>query len=480
MSGVARGLPETILVVGLSREAAPVHIRERAALDAPAARGLLRSLRAMAGVDEAVAVSTCNRTEVYAVVPAGCDQDAPSLIREALSCQTSVAREELVQLGYVRFEEEAVEHLFGVVAGLNSTVLGEPEIVSQVRAAVALAAGEEMIGDLMRALFAHAAQAARRVRANTSISRGATSVSAVAVGVAESLLDDLRGRRALVVGAGKVASAAAGRLADAGAREIVIANRSQRLAEAVARRVGARSVPLVGLADELAPVDLVVCATGAPAPVVSRRMLAAATRGRDRCLVVLDLAVPRDVERTAHDLPGVVLRDIDEIQQIAAAHLGERRRELPRAWSIVRAEATRFGEWRESMAVEPLLKELRRQAEQLRRAQLDRAMACSPQMSEAEHTRLNEVTRSLVNKLLHEPSRRIREAGRTPEGRAWLDGLGDLLGTGAQAAVSAHGQLLAPLVVGPGAVDAPLALVDAHVVDAGLATHHQPVLVELP
>ena len=477
MSSIAGGSHETILVVGLSRETAPVHIRERAALDASAARELLRSLRAIARIDEAVALSTCNRTDVYAVVPAGCDQDAPSLIREALSCQTSVSREELVQLGYVRFEEEAVEHLFGVVAGLNSTVLGEPEIVSQVRASVALAVAEEMVGGVLRALFAHATEAGRRVRGNTNISRGATSVSAVAAGVAEALLEDLRGRRALVVGAGKVASAAATRLADAGAREIVIVNRTPRSAAALARRVGARYAPLVGLAQELAAADLVVCATGAPAPVVSRRMLAAATRGRERCLVILDLAVPRDVEQTAHDLPGVVLRDIDEIQQIAAAHLGERRRELPRAWSIVRAEARRFADWRDSVAVEPVLGELRRQAEQIRRGELERTIVRLPNLTDAELGCLDEVTRSLVNRLLHEPSRRIREAGRTPEGRAWL---AELFGTGAQTAASAHGQLLAPLAVGPGAVDAPLALVDRHVVDAGLATHHQPALVELP
>jgi glutamyl-tRNA reductase len=426
VSNTAGALRETILVVGLSRETAPVHVRERASLDEAGARGLLRSLRATGDVDEAVALSTCNRTEVYAVVPAACGQAAPSIIREALYCQTSVAREELVQLGYVRFEEEAVEHLFGVVAGLNSTVLGEPEIVSQVRASVALAATEEMVGDLLRALFRQAAAAGRRVRGNTTISRGATSVSSVAVELAAALLDDLHGRRALVVGAGRVASAAAKRLADAGAREVVIANRSPRAGAALARRVGARSAPLTRLAEELAAADLVVCATGAPAPVVSRRVLEAATRGRKRCLVMLDLAMPRDVEPAAHDLPGVVLRDIDGIQQIAATHLDERRRELPQAWSIVRSEARRFAESRVSPAAEPVVRELRRRAEAVRRGELDRMIACSPQLTDSELARLDEVTRSLVKKLLHEPTRRIRQAGCSPEGRARLDALGEV------------------------------------------------------
>lgn len=426
MSSAADGFRETILVVGLSRETAPVHVRERASLDPAGARELLQSLRATAAVEEAVALSTCNRTEVYAVVPARWAQDAPSIIREALCGQTSIAREELVQLGYVRSDGEAVEHLFGVAAGLNSTVLGEPEIVAQLRAAVALAVAQQTVGELLRGVFQHALAAGRRVRATTTISRGATSVSAVAVDLGERLLDDLRGRRALVVGAGRVSAAAAKRLADAGAREIVVANRSLGSAVTLARRVGGEAAPLDRLTEEIAAADLVVCATGAPAPVVSRRMLADATRGRERCLVVLDLAVPRDVEPAAHDVPGVVLRDIDEIQGIAATRLDERRRELPRAWSTVRSEARRFADWRLSLAAEPLLTELRRRAEDVRRSEVERLIARSPELTDAELERLDAITRAVVRKLLHEPTRQIRHAGRTHEGRARLDALGDL------------------------------------------------------
>jgi glutamyl-tRNA reductase len=431
VSTTADGAGAILLVVGLSRETAPVHVRERASLDAPAASRLLRALRALrasGACGEALALSTCNRTEVYAAVAASRAADAPTVIRETLACRTSISREELVQLGYVRFETDATEHLFGVVSGLNSTVLGEPEIVAQARAAVALARSEGMLGRLLEGLFSHAVAAGRRVRAGTAIARGATSVSSVAVDLAEMLLEDLAGRSAVVIGAGKVACAVTQRLAAAGVSRIVVANRSEPAAAALAAQAGGRAVSLGALPDELRAADLVVCATGAPSPVVSRRMLAAATRGREERLVVLDLAVPRDVEPVAHDVPGVVLRDIDEIQRIAAANLDDRRRELPRAWSIVRAEAGRYQAWRAGLEAEPLVTELRRRAEEIRRRELERLIARSPDLGDAELMRLDTITRVLMKKILHEPTRRIRGAGANVASRAQLEALCDLFG----------------------------------------------------
>jgi glutamyl-tRNA reductase len=426
VSATTDGSRNRLLVVGLSRETAPVDIRERASLDEPAARRLLRALRTSGVTAETLALSTCNRTEVYAVVGAGQAADAPSVIREALSCQTNISPEELAQLGYVRFEQDATVHLFGVVAGLNSTVLGEPEIVGQARAAVALAKQEGLLGQLLESLFNHGLAAGRRVRANTSITRGATSISAVAVDLAETLVDDLANRRALVIGAGKIACAATQRLAATGVRRIVVANRSAPAAAQLAREAGGSAVQLSALPEELRRTDLVLCATGASAHIVSRHMLAAATRSREACLVVIDLAVPRDVEPAARDLPGVVLRDIDEIQRIAAANLDDRRRQLPRAWSIVRSDAKRFQAWRQGLQAEPLLTELRRRAEEIRRLELDRALARSPRLDQAELVRLDTITRSLVKKLLHEPTNRIRRAATTTAGRTQLDALRDL------------------------------------------------------
>jgi glutamyl-tRNA reductase len=423
-----------LLVVGLSRETAPVHVRERASLQPPAARRVLDALRQSDLVREAVALSTCNRTEIYAAADPAEVENAATLIRETLSGETSISREELCQLGYVRVQDAATEHLFGVIAGLNSTVLGEPEIVAQVRAAVALARDAGAVSDVLEGLFRHGLSAGRRVRSVTAITRGATSVAAVAVDMAADLLDALDGRQALVLGAGSIARAVAHRLVARGAGEVVIANRSAAAGHTLAARVGGRAVSLSDLAAELAAADLVVCATGAPTAVISRRMLATASRSRREGLVVLDLAVPRDVEPAARDLPRVILRDIDEVQDIAAANRDSRRRTLPAAWSIIRDESQRFAQWRCSLEGEELLADLRRRAERIREGELRRMLESAPGLGDAERARLDAITRSLVNRLLHEPSHRVRAAGATPAGQAQLRALADLLAADAPVA----------------------------------------------
>jgi glutamyl-tRNA reductase len=404
-AGTGRG---TLLVVGLSRGSAPVEVRERASLNEAAARRLLRALRDMQAVDEALALSTCNRTEVYALVGADEAVQAPNRIRELLSRETSISREELVQLGYRLCDGDAAEHLLGVVAGLSSTILGEPDVVGQARAWRALAREEGALGRVLDGLLRHAFAAGRRVRTETAIARGTTSVSSVAVELARGLIGDPAERPALVIGAGQVASGVARRLSSIGAGRLLIANRSAARAAALARQSGGRAISLDALSDALRDAELVICATAAPAPLVTRRMLAEAS-GR-RTTLVLDLAVPRNVEPLVRDLPGVVLRDIDEIQRIAARNLDQRRRELPRAWSIVGAEAEHFQRWRCELEAEPLLAGLHRSAEQIRRREVERALARSPEISEAERLRLEAVTRSLTTKLLHEPGQRIREA----------------------------------------------------------------------
>ena len=427
MTTDANGAGATLLVVGLSREAAPLHVRERASLDAPAARRVLGALGRSTVVREAAALSTCNRTEVYAAVSPGDIGAAATLIRETVSAETNISREELCQLGYMRVQAAATEHLFGVIAGLQSTVLGEPEIVAQVRAAVRLAREVGTVGALLEGLFRHGLAAGRRVRGATAITRGATSVAAVAVDMAEELLNGIDGRPALVLGAGKIAGAVARRLAARGADEVTIVNRSAAGAEALAQRVGGRAVSLPELARELAAADVVVCATGAPAPVISRRMLETASPARRGGLVVLDLAVPRDVDPGARDLPRVTVRDIDQVHDLAAAYRDVRRRALPAAWSIVRAETERFARWRSSLEGEDLLADLRRRAEQIRQGELHRVLDHTPELGDAERARLDAITRSLVNRLLHEPSHRIRAAGTTPAGQAQLRALADLL-----------------------------------------------------
>jgi glutamyl-tRNA reductase len=334
-----------LLVVGLSRWTAPLQVLERAALDAPASGVLLRSLQLTGAFGGAMALSTCNRTELYAVSDWPMARSA-QVLREMLARHTASSADELFEFGYVHTEKAAAAHFFAVVAGLDSAVLGESEIVAQVRGAIALAADAGTFDRVLAALCSHGLAAGRRVRARTALSRGPLSVPSIAAELAESLVADLAGRRALVIGAGRIARTATRHLASRGVRRIVVANRSAPAAAAIAREVGASATGLNAVSDELSLADLVVCATGSPSPLVSQRSLEAATWERDERLVVLDLALPRDVEPTARDVPGVLLRDIDEIHRIAAANLDDRRRELPRAWSIVRSEAERYWERR--------------------------------------------------------------------------------------------------------------------------------------
>jgi len=413
-----------LLVVGLSRKGAPLDALERASLRSHGARRVLRALRAGGPVEEAVALSTCNRTEIYAVVGAAPVADAIAAVRDILACHTRLSAHELVRLGYARVDEDAAEHFLAVVAGLDSAVLGEPEIVAQVRAAVALAGEEGTLGRVLMGLWNHGLAAGRRVRAGTSIARGAVSISAVAVDLAATMTEDLGASQTLVIGAGRIARAVAKRLDGRGARTIVVANRSLAAAEEIARDVGGRAVGLDALPDELAQADLVISATGAASHVVSQPMLARAVRERTSRTVVLDLAVPRDVEPAAGGIASVALCDLDEIHWIARDNLDDRRRELPQAWAIVRTEAERFNAWRSGLGAEPVLRALRRRAEEIRALEVGRARVESPD----ELARLDAATRSLVNKLLHEATSRIRQAGGTSAGRAQLESVSELLG----------------------------------------------------
>jgi glutamyl-tRNA reductase len=416
----------TLLLVGLSRRTAPLHVIERGSVDAPGARRLLHALRNTHAVEEAFVLSTCDRTELYAVPRQGEVVDAIRLGREVLAGHTHVSNDELAQLGYARSDAAAVEHFFGVAAGLDSTVLGESEIVAQVRAAVALAREEGMLDRVLGGLSEHGLAAGRRIRAKTAISRGTISIPSIAVDLAETLVGDLGRRRALVIGAGRIGRSVAQHLASRGA-EIVVASRSVTTADAIAREVGGGATGLGLLPEELGVAELVVCASAAPSFLVPKRMLEAAGDRRERPLIVIDVAMPRDVEPAAHELTTVVLRDIDDIRQLAEAHLDDRRAELGRARSIVLAETERFDAWRTCLAVEPLLTEIRRRAELVRAHEVARA-ARDAALGEDDLARLDAITRSLVKKLLHDPTERVRRASGTPGGRAQLRALEGLLG----------------------------------------------------
>ena len=394
-------------MLGLSHRTAPVGQREKAALHPDATRGLLRALVQRPGVIECAAVSTCNRTEVYAAC-----EDADAAITAAareLVGATRISEAELRCAHYALRDEQAARHLFCVAAGLDAMVLGESEIQGQVRAAADLAEHEDTLGALLGGLFRQALAAGRRVRRETDIARGATSLSSVAVNIALRVSPDLSRCRVLIIGAGHVAAATGNALRRHGARQLAVANRSPSAARALAARLDGRAAPLELLAEELEQADIVLSSTDAPHAIVGREQVARALASRpERPLALIDLAVPRDVDAQVSTVRGALLYDIDDLERAIERGRDGRRRDLSKAERIVEDELARFRAWRNALAVTPTVASLHAHAEQIRRAELART---GRGLDPVQLRSLDAITRSLVTKLLHEPTVRLRQTG---------------------------------------------------------------------
>jgi glutamyl-tRNA reductase len=336
----ARG---SLILLGLSHRTAGLEAREKASLSAAAARAALAALRAEPTISESAVLSTCNRTELYAV--ADDTARAEEVLGRVLVEHSRIGAPELSAASFVGHDEGAAGHLFRVAASLDSMVVGESEIQAQVGAARDIARAVGTLGPVLDRAFAQALTAGRRVRSRTRVGAGAVSVSSVAVDLARKALGDLSGRRALLVGAGQAAEATARALLGHGVGEIVVANRTPATARRLAARFGGRAADLERLVDEVAAADVVISSTNAARPILDAGSLRQALERR-RTLVVIDIAVPRDVDPRAGALPGVRLHNIDHLRRVAEANLNGRRLEAEKAEVIVAAEVRRFAAWR--------------------------------------------------------------------------------------------------------------------------------------
>ncbi len=402
-----------LTLVGTSHKLAPVEVRERVALDGAGAASLARTL---AGSErEAVVLSTCNRTELYVV---GADETEVTAELERLA--GGPLGPYLYRLG----DEAAALHLFRVAAGLDSMVPGEGEILGQVRAAYE--AG--VCGPALDRLFRGALHAGRKARVETAIGESPSSVSAAAAALAQQVFGDLAGRRVLIVGAGKVGELAARNLLSRGADVAFVANRSADRAAELARRLGSEPLPLEDVAAELVRADVVVSSTSAPGFVITREQVEQGIRTRRGApLFVIDLAVPRDVEPSVGGLEGCFLYDIDDLQAVVDESLAGRRREADRAETIVAAEAARFRDWQASLDVVPAIASLREHAEAIRTSELAKAEGRLGGLSESERRTVESLTSQIVNKLLHGPIVRAKEAAAL-EDVGYADALRHLFG----------------------------------------------------
>jgi len=409
-----------LALAGVSHHTAPVELRERVAIDPETAAAMARDLaRGGDGRDEAVVLSTCNRTELYVVSP---DHRAAEAAERMLLSLAGADADALAPLAYRLADESAALHLFRVAAGLDSLVPGEGEILGQVRDAYEAGAP----GPLLDRTFRMALHAGRRARLETAIGESPASVPAAAAALAQQVFEGLEGRRVVLVGAGRTSELTARNLRSRGADVVAVVNRTVERAERLAESLGARAFALDAVAQVLAEADVVVSSTSAPAFVLTGDRLAAALRSRrGRPLLFVDLAVPRDVDPALAAVDGCFVYDVDDLEAVVSASLEGRRAEAVHAERIVAAEAERFRAWRAALAVVPAIASLRALAEEIRSSELARIQAKLP---ESERAVVDTLTAQIVNKLLHLPTIRMKEAAVTPEGLVYADVVRHLFG----------------------------------------------------
>jgi glutamyl-tRNA reductase len=402
-----------LLVVGLSHRTAPLEVREGLAVPRQRLPEALRAATSLGPLAEAMILSTCNRVELYARARDEEQARAPEAMVSVLAGLGGRSAKELAGYLYRLEGEDAVRHAFRVAASLDSMVVGEPQILGQVREAYQVAERAGTLGATLNALRNRSIAGARRARSETGIGQNAVSVSHVAVELAAKIFGELRGRHVLLVGAGKMSELAARRLVADGAHATVVGGRRLERAEELAATLGGRAVPLEALRAELARADIVISGTGAPELVITREDVASARQARHhRPLFLIDIAVPRDVDPRAGELGGVFLYDLDGLKAVAEANLRERRKQAAGAEAIVEEEVREFLAWHESLSVKPLLVELRRRAEEIRRAELEKARKRLGPLTPEQEQALDAATAAIVNKLLHPPTVQLKEIAR--------------------------------------------------------------------
>jgi glutamyl-tRNA reductase len=395
-----------IVVVGLSHKTAPLALREALAFPEDRLGEALERAQEEAGLSEAMILSTCNRVEIYGRAP----EPITGHVAEFLARFHDRRLEELRPHLYQLEGEAAVRHAFRVAASLDSMVLGESQILGQVKQAYEVAAEAGALGSVLTALRNRSLAAAKRTRTETAIGRNAVSVSHVAVELARKIFGDLRDRPVLLVGAGKMSELAARQMVRGGARATVLGGRTLEKAEQLAAVLGGQAVPFEALRSAMADVDVVISGTAAPGLVVTHDDVEAAQAARRyRPLFLIDIAVPRDVEPEAGKVKSVFLYDIDDLRSVAEANLRERRKEAASAESILDEEITAFLEWRRSLDVVPLLVELRNRADEIRRAEVDKARRRLGPLTPEQEEALDAVTSGIVNKLLHSPTVELKK-----------------------------------------------------------------------
>lgn len=395
-----------LFVIGLNHKTAPVELRERVAFVSESVGPSVQALASEAGLYETAILSTCNRTELYGTA---ISVHAGKRIADYFAASRSLHPSDLEPHLYEHRDEEAVSHLFRVAAGLDSLVMGEPQILGQVREAYELAHEAQTTGARLSRLFHSALEVGKLVRNMTALGNTPVSIATISLQLANRLLGELRHARILIIGAGEICETAAVLAADRDPASLTLINRTFERARLLAQKTGGRAVEWQKLSEELGKADLVLSGTGAPEPIISRQALMETVSGRtDARLVVIDMGLPRDVEAGSECMESVYLYDIDDLKGIAAEHLRQRMDEVPHAEKLVERATERYVGWLETLAVVPTIVDLRDKFEEIRHEEVRARLGKIPSLDEKGEQQIEQLTQAIVNKILHEPLVRLK------------------------------------------------------------------------
>ena len=403
-----------VLITGLSHHTAPVEVRERLAFEEKSLPHALGQLCLCPGLHEGMILSTCNRVEVAVTADEG--SQAQHSIEQFLAEQRSVEPAWMAPYLYRYAGPEAIRHLFRVAASLDSMVVGEPQILGQLKSAYALAKGQGTLNGILDLVMTRAFSVAKRVRTETEIGSSAVSVSYAAVELAREIFGDLKGKRAMLVGAGKMAESAARHLRRAGVAEILVTNRTRSRADNMAEEFGGRAINYDEFVHALVDVDIVLASSGAPHYILTKeQMRAVASRRRNRPMFLIDIAVPRNIEPEVNTLDGVFLYDIDDLDRVAKTNLESRRNVAQEAEEIITEEVNRLLLRMKAREVAPVIVDLQEQLEQLRSAEIERSRGKLGQLTPQQMEAVEAITRGIINKIAHGPIAEIRRKADDPD-----------------------------------------------------------------
>jgi glutamyl-tRNA reductase len=409
-----------VILVGLNHRTAPVELRERIAFPEEGLDRSMETLYNLSNLDEGLILSTCNRVEIYAATKDS--EKGVEEIKDFIAQQHHLHVSEFEDTLYVLQGEESVKHLFRVASSLDSMVVGEPQILGQIKGAYRVAHAAKTTGVLLNKLLHKAFSVAKRVRTETSIGNRAVSVSFVAVELAKKIFAHLEGREVLIIGAGEMCELAAQHLVRAGAQKILVTNRTWDRAMELAERFQGEALPFTELPHALLRADIIISSTGSPDVIVKKEEVSTIIRQRkQRPLFFIDIAVPRDIEPQVNTIDNVYLYDIDDLQEVAEANMKDRQHEARKAEAIVATEVEQFCRWYQSLELVPTIVSLQEKMEEMRKKELEKTLSTLPTVSDKERRAMEVLSEAIVKKILHGPITLLKKQDLNSEGESYVD-----------------------------------------------------------